>query len=520
MSGNEKNGAHFLINTLVEQGVDHCFANPGTSEMHLVEAIEASTGMNPVLCLFEGVCTGAADGFARLSGKPAATLLHLGAGLGNGVANLHNARRAATPLINIVGEHALPHRQYDAPLTSDIEGLARTFSSWVRTATSAERLAGDAAEAVRATGMRHRTSVGRIATLIVPADCAWNDGAAAEELQPLPALQSVSDERLNTIKEQLDERSLLLLGGSSLSEGGLREADRICQAAGCRMACITFPASIPLGPNLPHVPRLPYFPEQIASFLEGVKTLVLVDAGAPVSFFAYRDQLSDLTPSGAQVMHLAHADEDVVGALTGLAEKFWAPPARSQKQQRPSAPSGKLSAGSIAQSLAALVPEGSIISADSGGGSAAFDPIQTAVPVVWINLTGGAIGQGGPAALGAAVARPDTRVVALLGDGGAAYTIQYLWTLARHDLNVTTVIYNNATYQILITEYHRLGVAQVGPKASSLFGLGQPDIDWTQLAQSMGVPGVQVTTSEAMHKALEESFATPGPMLIDAVLHK
>ena len=517
---NQNNGAHHLIRTLARLGVDHCFANPGTSEMHLVEAIEGTPAMQPILCLFEGVCTGAADGYARVAGRSAATLLHLGAGLGNGIANLHNARRAATPLVNIVGDHALAHRQYDAPLTSDIEGLARTFSAWVRTASSARQLASDGDEAVHATHTHRKGSTGRIATLIVPADCAWGEGAEAPPKLPVPAASPVPVARLSALKDKLDAGSLLLLGDDALTETGLRSADRICQATGARMACVTFPARIPLGPQLPPVPRLPYFPEHIAGFLQSVQTLVLVGATAPVSFFAYRDQPSDLTPADAQSICLADTDEDAEAALVALADLYKAAPARSQKQERPDTPTGKLSAGAIAQALAALVPEGSLMSADSGGGGAAFEPIQKAAPVLWINLTGGAIGQGGPAALGAALARPDARVFALLGDGGAAYTSQYLWTVARHGLNVTTIIYNNATYQILITEYHRLGIEQIGPKASGLFGLGQPDIDWVALAKGMGVPGARVTTAEAMAEALAISINTPGPMLIDAVLQQ
>lgn len=510
-------GAESLIQTLTQLQVDHCFANPGTSEMHLVKAMEKSATMRSVLCLFEGVCTGAADGFARAAGRPATTLLHLGVGLANGVSNLHNARRADTPLINLIGDHAHAHRALDAPLTSDIETLAGTFSCWVRTSESAQTLARDGAEAVRATKTRKPDAIGRIASLIIPADCAWHQGKGVDEIPLSHEKTAISTGRVHRIAQTLDKQSLLLLGNSALTQAGIRAAGRICKATGCRMMTITFPAVLPLGPNLPHMPRLPYFPEQVVSALEGVQHLVLVGATAPVSFFAYPDRASELTPEEAHIHNLAAPHENAAAFLEATAEALQATDEVSQTQERPEPPQGALSARAIAQSLAARVPENAIISTDSGGGGVAFEPVQKAAPVLWMNLSGGAIGQGGPAATGAALACPDRRVIALLGDGGALYTNQFLWTQARENLDVTTVIYNNASYNILAIEYGRLGLA-VPDTDNPLFDLDHPGVDWVALGNGLGVPCIKATEAESFDRALQKSLATPGPMLIDATL--
>lgn len=487
--------------------------------MHLVQAMDNNQDMRPILCLFEGVCTGAADGFARAAGYPASTLMHLGPGLGNGIANLHNARRAATPILNLIGDHPAYHKPFDTPLTSDIEGLARTFSCWVRTSSDAGALVYDAKEAIQAALTRNPGSIGQIASLIIPADCAWNNShARASCLPAAPSAAEVPDETIKETAKLLDANTLLLLGSDALTDVGLRAAQSICQAKGCQMCAVTFPPKVNLGPELPYLPRMPYFPEQIQAMLKDVRTLVLVGAEPPASFFAYQDVPGDLTPADTQVHRFSYRHENSSTALSALAEYLNAPPAKPQTQNRPPLPDGTFSVRSIAQSLVAQIPDNAILSVDSGGGGAAFGPVQSAAPVMWINLTGGAIGQGGPAATGAALACPDRRVVALLGDGGAMYTIQCLWTQAREQLDVTTVIFNNASYQILVTEYNRLGINTPGAAAKQLFGLGDPAINWADLAKGMGVPGIQVTNIEAFNQALQKSFATPGPMLIDAVL--
>ncbi len=514
------NGARALIEALVDAGVEVCFANPGTSEMHLVEAIDQVPRLRPVLCLFEGVCTGAADGYGRMRGTPATTLLHLGAGLGNGIANLHNARRAGTPIVNVVGDHAIHHVAYDAPLTADIEGVARPVSAWVRTSRSAEGLGGDGWDAVTAAMTPRPDPAGRIATLIVPADCAWGDSVPAVPMARPEPLRPFVPAAVDAASGHLGSHSMLLLDGNALGEAGLAAAARIASATGCRVYSTTFPARVEAGPGLFPVSRLPYFPEQISDVLAPVKTLVLAGAQAPVSFFAYRGQPSALVPEGCRVVRLCHRHEDAAGALAALADAVDAVDAvehpTGTSGERPEVPSGPLSARTVAQALAALVPDRAVMTADSGGGGAAFGPMQHSVRHTWLNLTGGAIGQAGPAAVGAAVACPDRPVFALIGDGAAMYTNQFLWTAAREGLDVTTVIYSNRRYGILDVEYRRLGINQVGARAASLFDLSSPDLDWAAMARAQGVPGVRAETSEAFVAALREAIEEPGPHLIEA----
>jgi acetolactate synthase I/II/III large subunit len=511
------NGARVLVQTLADAGVEVCFANPGTSEMHLVEAIDAVTDLRPVLCLFEGVATGAADGYARMRGRPAMTLLHLGAGLANGVANLHNARRAASPVINVVGDHAIHHVPYDAPLTADIEAVARPVSTWIRTARSAEGLGDDVWDAVAAAMRPQPDPAGRVATLIVPADCAWGASAVAVPRTLPEPFAAFEDGRIAEAARMIGPRTLLLLDGNALNDQGLHAAGRIAQHSGCRVFSTTFPARVEAGPERYSVGRLPYFPEQIIELMSDVDTLVLVGANAPVSFFAYQDTPSDLVPEGCRVVRLSQRHQDGAGALGALARRLGAeavPP--SHGQPRPQLPTGPLSTRHVSQMLAALAPDDCIVAADSGGGGAAFAPMQRSVRHTWLNLTGGSIGQGGPAALGAALACPERQVFALLGDGGAMYTNQFLWTAARERLNLITVIYANRSYGILDVEYRRLGINEVGERAASLFDLSNPDLDWVAMARAQGVPGTRVETCEAFAEALTTALAQPGPHLIEA----
>ena len=513
------NGARALIESLAAAGVDVCFANPGTSEMHLVEAIDAVPGMRPVLCLFEGVCSGAADGFGRMRGTPACTLLHLGAGLGNGIANLHNARRAGTPIVNVVGDHAVHHLPFDAPLTADIEGVAAPVSAWIRTAGSADGLGGDAWDAVAATLTPRPDPAGRIATLIVPADCAWGDSRPAPA-QSLPEpLKPFSEAALARAADGLDERAMMLLDGNALGEAGLAAAGRIAAHTGCRVFSTTFPARVEAGPGVFPAARLPYFPEQVMETLADVAKLVLVGARAPVSFFAYRNLPSSLVAEGTEVATLSLPHEDGAAALAALADHLGAPAAAAGTAgQRPTLPEGPLNVRAVSRILAALAPDNCIVASDSGGGGAAFPPMQAAVRHTWLHLTGGAIGQGGPVAVGAAVACPQRTVFALLGDGGAMYTNQYLWTAAREGLNLITVIYSNRSYGILDVEYRRIGVNEVGDKAASLFDLSGPAIDWVALAAAQGVPGTRADSAAAFAQALSGALAAGGPHLIEAVV--
>ena len=512
------NGAEALIQTLHDCGVEVCFANPGTSEMQLVAAIDGQHGMRAVLALFEGVVTGAADGYGRMADKPAATLLHLGPGLGNGLANLHNARRAMSPVINLVGDHATYHLHYDAPLTSDAAGVARPMSDFVRISKSNRDLPHAGAEAfVAAQGYP-----GRIATVIVPADHAWDEGAGAVAPAATPPVPQAPDAAVTEAAAALKAgtRTALFLGGRALREGALHAAGRVAAATGAKLICETFAARIQRGAGRVAVERLPYFGEMAADFIKDYDTIIFAGAEPPVSFFAYPGKPSWLSPDGAKLVRLATPREDPQTALTALADALGAPaePAGIATPGTPPVEPGPLNPANLAAVVAKLLPENAIVSDESATlGGAAFMFSAGSKRHDWLALTGGAIGQGLPLAVGCAVACPDRKVVALQADGSGMYTVQALWTMAREKLDVTTIILNNSSYAILNIELRRVGVANPGPKALSMLDLSNPSLDWVALAKGMGVPGVRVTTSEGLYDALSEALAAKGPRLIEAM---
>lgn len=514
------NGAEALVRTLLAEGVELCLANPGTSEMHLVQALDGCPELRSVLVLFEGVASGAADGYGRMRGAPAATLLHLGPGFANAAANLHNARRARTPVLNLVGDHTALHRPHDAPLTSDVEAIAAPFSAWVRTARDAAALPQDAIDALAAAGTRRPDSLGNVATLVVPVDAAWGPSAPATGRAAPPAPPQVPDSRIEAAARGLDGDTLILADGDALAPEGQRALARLAAATGCGVLATTFPARQDGGGGAPALPRLPYFPEQIREILAARRRLILAGAQAPVSFFAYQGVPSNLVPDGCEVLRLAHAHEDGLDALQRLVDRAGAAQATPApgELRLPGAPSGPLSQRHAAALIARRLPDGAIVAVDSGGGGAAYAPCQRAAAHTWLALTGGAIGQGGPVAVGAALACPDRPVLALLGDGGAMYTNPFLWTAAREGLDVTVVIYANRKYNILEVEYRRLGVNEVGPGAAALFDMDRPAIDWVALGRAQGVPGERVETCEAFDDALARALAEPGPHLIEAVV--
>ena len=519
-------GAQALVASLTGAGVDVCFMNPGTSEMHFVSALDSVPEMRGVLALFEGVATGAADGYARIAGRPAAVLLHLGPGLANGLANLHNARRARTPVVVIVGAHATGHARYDAPLQSDIEALARTVSGWVHTSGTTRALAQDAMRAVAA------AQAGQIATLILPADVSWSDGGAlAPPRTPVhaPAPASVHAPAPASIHAAtvdpgrlLSPRAMLLLGGTALSERGLRAASRISVATGARLLAETFPARMERGAGVPGVDRLAYLAEQAEAQLAGVEQLILAGARSPVSFFAYPDRASDLAPPGCTVTSLAEPDQDVEAALELLADQVAAgtKPALTEAAAPLPAEPGPLDAISLANTVAASLPEHAIISDEANTSGFALPMALAAAPRhTLLTLTGGSIGQGMPVATGAAVAAPDRPVLSLEADGSALYTIQALWTQARERLNVTTVLINNAAYAVLRMELARTAAAgQAGERAERMLDLSDPTPDFTQLSTGLGVPASRVTTVAELDRTLRQAYAEPGPHLIEAIV--
>ena len=509
------NGAQALINTLVDGGVDVCFANPGTSEMHFVAALDTVPRMRGVLALFEGVATGAADGYARMADRPAGVLLHLGPGLGNGLANLHNARRARVPMVVVVGDHATYHKKYDAPLESDIDALAGTVSGWVRRTGDVSDIATDAAEAIAAS-----RSGPQVSTLILPADVSWSDGAqpASTVLAQRAGADPVPPAVLEVLRS--GESTVLMVGGDATRGLGLSAAARIAEATGARLLCETFPTRLERGAGVPAVERLAYFAEAASAQLDGAKHLVLAGAKSPVSFFAYPGMPSDLVPAGCHVHVLAERGS-AADALAALADEV-APGtvAPVAPASRPPLPTGALTSASVADLIGALMPERAIV-VDEANTSGLMLPQATAGAPAhdWLTLTGGAIGFGIPTAVGAAVAAPDRPVLCLQSDGSAMYTISGLWTQARENLNVTTVLYDNSAYDILRIELQRVGAGSApGPKALDLLDLSRPTMDFVKIAEGMGVPARRVRTAEEFADALRGAFAEPGPHLIDAVV--
>jgi acetolactate synthase-1/2/3 large subunit len=513
------NGAQALVGTLVAAGVDTCFTNPGTSEIHVVAALDSVPEMRAILTLFEGVATGAADGYARMADAPAATLLHLGPGLGNGLANLHNARRARVPVVNIVGDHATYHTQYDTPLQSDIETVARNVSKWVRTSRKTGELARDAVEAIAAA----IGPPGQVATLIVPADVSWENGAEPAA-PPEPAMAPVvSREAIEAAAKAVrsGRRTGVLLGGQALRERGLVAAARIAAITGTKLFAERNVTRLERGAGLPAVERLAYWPELVANQLEGLEFLILAGATAPYSSFAYEGKDSSLVPAGCEALELSPPTSDVVRSLEDLVDALDAGKSAPALQTRsvPPRPQGPLTAAKVCQAIGATLPEGAILS-DEALTSALTLPASTAGAPRhdWLTLTGGAIGQGLPVALGAAVACPDRPVIALEADGSSMYTFQSLWTMAREQLNVTVVIFNNRAYAILNNEFARIGVREAGPRAKAQLDLSTPDVDFVELGTGLGISSRRAETAEQLTDALDQVIAEPGPHLIEAVI--
>ena len=514
------NGAESLVRTLLAGGVDVCFTNPGTSEMHFVAALDKVPGMRCVLGLFEGVVTGAADGYYRMLDKPASTLLHLGPGLANGLANLHNAKKASSGIVNIVGEHATYHIAHDAPLTSDIEGVARPMSHWVKTSPSSRGIAKDGALAIEAA----RQAPGQIATLILPADTAWGPADGIAETAAPKAPPKVSSEAVKAAAEMLrsGRKATLLMGGAALRQRPLELAGRIAAKTGCGILTEGANTRLERGAGRVQVERIPYVVDRALGVMKDAGNLVLVGAREPVAFFAYPDKPSLLMPKDARSTKLAGTDEDMEAALEALAIELDAmstPPARIAGPRRPAVPTGAISPDKIASIIGAKLPEGAIVVDESvTTGREFFPETAGAPPHDWINNRGGSIGYGMPVAVGAAIACPDRKVLAMVGDGSAMYTVQSLWTMAREGLDITVMIFANGSYNILRGELTNVGVRNPGPRAVDMLTLGRPDIDWVSMAKGHGVPARRVEDCEALAKALDNGLHGKGPNLIQVVL--
>jgi acetolactate synthase-1/2/3 large subunit len=510
------NGAETLVHTLADSGIELCFANPGTSEMHVVAALERAPRIRGVLCLQEGVAAGAADGYGRMAGKPAATLLHLGPGFANAMSFLHNARKGGQGIVNIVGDHARGHAQYaQAPLTSDIMGICAGVSDWLHRCETPQAVAADGARAVQA------ARSGQIATLVLPADCAWEDAGV-----PSPALATAAPPFSTTVDEiaaalKTGKKSLLLLRGPCLQAAGLEAAGRIAQATGARLAHDYFTPRIRRGAGLPAIERIPYFAEEIVRHLAGLEQIVLVGAPPPVTFFAYPGKPSWVTPPGCDLLTLATPQEDATAALAALADALDATtPGPAVALVHPGLPPpGLLTSDAMGRAMARLLPENAILSDDSlTTGPGLQQHLKTGPAHDALFLTGGAIGDAMPMAVGAAQACPDRKVVAVSGDGAAMYALPALWTMAREKLDIVTIICANRSYNILNIELARVGALAPGPKTRAMLDLHDPEPDFVKLAQGMGVAASRASTTEDFAARFAAAMNSKGPHLIEAVL--
>jgi len=515
------NGAQALIRSLVNLGVDTCFMNPGTSEMHFVAELDSVPEIKPILTLYEGVASGAADGYARIKGSPAAVLLHLGPGLGNAFANYHNAKRAKSPIINIVGEHATYHKRYDAPLESDIVSLANPISKWVRTALNAQNIAGDTLDAYKAS----MAPPCGIASLILPADISWSEGASPIQLhsKPISAASLPSETKIhNAIKALRSEKKCtILLGGKALCAQSIKLASQIATHTNSKLLAETFPARIERGGSIPELERVSYLGEFAQSQLEGSAYLLLFNSKAPVSFFAYPGKPSYLAPLDCEVIEVASDSEDAHKALSIINEELHIHKGQFKafnSQQAP--PEGELTPQKLAQIIGISLKEGTIVSDESNTlGLYLAQGTKEAEEHIWMCLTGGAIGQGLPLATGAAVANKDAKVLALEADGSSMYSIQALWTQARENLNVTNIILDNQAYGVLEMELSRVGAKASGQKAHAMLDLSTPSIDFVSIAKSFGLQARTVTNCEEFLQTLKE-FEKDGPNLIHVPLGK
>ena len=513
------NGAEILVRTLLDNDVNVCFANPGTSEMHFVSALDRCEGMRCILGLFEGVVTGAADGYYRMLERPASTLLHLGPGLSNGLANLHNAKKAQSGILNIVGEQVTTHIRFNAPLTADIEGLARPVSGWLRTARDAASIAPLAAEAIAAA----RGPAPVIATLVLPGDAAWTEASftatKAATRKPKPVAADAIDKAARLLTS--GEPTLVILACAALKGPALDFAGRIAGRTGCRIATQFFSARLERGAGRVPLERIPYAVDQALAMLKPFRHIITINTSEPIAFFAYPNRPSQMKPEGCDVLELCSDADDTLQALSDLATAVGAkaddrPVQAASNSERPT---GALNPQTVAQALLTTMPEGCILVDESvTTGRESFGVTAGAAPHDSIQNMGGSIGFGPPVAVGAAIACPDRPVLCIVGDGSAMYTLQALWTQAREGLNVVTVVCANRKYQILRNEFNYVDAGVPGPKALSMLDIDHPALDFVALAKGMGVAATRVTTADALCREIDRGFAEPGPHLIEAQL--
>ena len=514
------NGAESLVGTLLEGNVDVCFTNPGTSEMHFVAALDQYDKMRSILCLFEGCATGAADGYFRMKRTPASTLLHLGPGLANGLANLHNAKKASSGIVNIVGEHALDHIKLNAPLTSDIEGIARPVSHWVKTSKSSKDIAVDGAEAIEMANV----NPGQISTLILPGDTAWNEGNAIQSIKLKNKYSTVSsnliDEAVIALREA--KNPLILVGGSALEEKNLIKLAKVADKIGCPMKTDWFNARLDKGAGRVNSVRIPYVVDKAVEVLKDFDSIIIIGARRPVAFFAYPNKPGVLTQETTKFIELASLSDDITSVINELSDKVGISdnkPSTVSEFKIPDIPSGPINPTSLGMVLGALIPENAIVVDESvTTGREFFYQTAGSHPHTWLNNCGGSIGFGMPVAIGAAVACPDKKVISLEGDGSAMYTVQSLWTMARENLDIVVLIFANQSYKILQGELTNVGVDNPGKSALEMLSLKDPSLDWVSVSKGMGVDAVRVDNLEDLVKNFKHGLKDKGPFLIEVMI--
>ncbi len=525
------NGAQMVIKTAVDAGIKVCFANPGTTEMPLVEALDSVEGIQAKLGLFEGCCTGAADGYGRMTGTPALTLLHLGPGLANGLANLHNAHRAKTPIVNLIGDHASWHRDADAPLAMDIATLASVIPGWQRTSTSVDSLSQDTADAISA------AMKGQVATLIIPQDFQWGECKDETICSPSFSYDPIDHDLITKAETHLknSQKTLIILGGRALKKEGLFKAAQIKEKTHCDILSDSFPAHADLGNNLPALKRVPYFPEHAIKVLSQYQTIILVGTKPIVSFFGYKDTNCQIISQDQTVIKLNPKNQDLLEILDTLIEKVDAPqkgqhdPAQNDPTQNDPTQNGmtnntalpqeKLTGKTICQIISAHTPKNAIVVEEAITSGTAYSAIAANSHFhSLLTMTGGSLGQGMSCSTGAALACPSRPVISFLGDGAAMYTLQSLWMQARDNLNITTLICSNNSYDILKLEYHRAGNKSVRQNTAALMNLDHPSINWVKLSQGLGVPAVSVGSGKQLIEELKKALDASGPHLIEMLI--
>lgn len=522
IGGDLVNGAEALVATLEACGVTACFANPGTTELEIVAALDRSAGIRSVPVLFEGVAVGAADGFGRMSGIPGAALLHTGAGFPNGLSAVLNAAKASSPSIAIVGDHPLAIREWNHVIASgvDIERVAAPYAKWVRR-SRLTTVGQDAADAFAAAC----SAPGGPATLVVPSDVAWSAGAepgrpsAAQKPSPVSAeavLQAAYALRLP------GEAALVLHGEATVDPAALRAAADIAATTGCRVMARA--SRIVRGPDFLPVEFLPYSPMLAIEALKGIRHLVLVGAHPPIMPWTYPDRSAPMMADPeCRIWTLARPEENVVDALTTLAAEIGGDRSRAAPQPAPGmAPvpaSGTVTPDALAQSIAALIPENAIVIDESVTTGRSFYQVSAASrPHDWLRNLGGALGYGQPVAIGSAIACPDRKVIVLQGDGAAMYTPQSLWTIAHEGLNVLVVIFANRSYEVLRVDMRLRHQNVDGAVNHALTDLGTPAIDWAGLARSLGIRSARLDSMQAFNEAFAREAQTAEPALLEVIV--